>query len=102
MGNVQIQLLLADNTWSTRYNKPKNDRFIDSPTQCTKLSLGFTIQIYGIKLVCDQIDTPQADMCFSNIIMKHSVYQMDHINFFEALFESIPDYRKNSVINVFN
>ena len=27
MGRFRIQLLLEDNTWSTRYNIPKNDRF---------------------------------------------------------------------------
>ena len=30
MGRFRIQLLLEDNTWSTRYNIPKNDRFSDS------------------------------------------------------------------------
>ena len=42
MGRFRIQLLLEDNTWSTRYNIPKNDRYSDSSTQWTKLSLNFT------------------------------------------------------------
>ena len=33
MGCFRIQLLLDDNTWSTRYNIPENDQYIDSPTQ---------------------------------------------------------------------
>ena len=27
---------------------------------------------------------------------------MDHKNYFKDLFESIPDYRKNGIINIFN
>ena len=33
-------------------------------------------------------------MCFSKIIITHSTYWKDHVNFFEDLLESIPDYRK--------
>ena len=36
MGRFRIQLLLEDNTWSTRYNIPKSDRYNDSPGQWTK------------------------------------------------------------------
>ena len=74
MGRFKIQLLLEDNTWSTRYIIPKNDRYSNSSTQWTKLSLNFTVENYGIRLVYDQIDTPHADMCFSNITITHSVY----------------------------
>ena len=42
MGRFRISLLLEDNTWSTRFNIAKNDRYIDSSTQWTKLSLNFT------------------------------------------------------------
>ena len=72
MGRFRIQLLLED-TWSTRYNIPKNDRYSDSSNDWTKLSLNFTVQNYGIKLIYDQIDTAHADMCFSNITISHSV-----------------------------
>ena len=44
MGCFRIQLLLDDNTWSTRYNKPKDDRYSDSSTQWTKLSFNFTVE----------------------------------------------------------
>ena len=74
MGRFRIELLLEDNTWSTRYNIPKNDRYNDSTTQWTLVKLNFTIENYGIRLVYDQIDTPHADMCFSNITITHSVY----------------------------
>ena len=74
MGRFRIQLLLEDNTWSTRYNIPKNDRYSNSSTQWTLVNLNFTVENYGIKLIFDQIDTPHADMCFSNIIITHSVY----------------------------
>ena len=42
MGRFRIQLLLEDNTWSTRYNIHKIDRYSDTPTQWTKLNLNFT------------------------------------------------------------
>ena len=74
MGKFRIQLLLADNTWSTRYNIPKKERYSNSSTDWIKLSLNFTEEKYGIKLIYDRIDTPHADMCFSNITITHSVY----------------------------
>ena len=74
MGRFRIELLLEDNTWSTRYNIPKNDRYSNSSTQSTLVNLNFTIENYGIRLNYDQIDTPHADMCFSNITITHSVY----------------------------
>ena len=74
MGRFRIQLLLENNTWSTRYNIPKNDRYSDSSTQWTKLCLNFTQENYGIKLLYNEIDTPHADMCFSNITITQSVY----------------------------
>ena len=66
--------MLDDNTWSTQYNMPKNDRYSDSSTDWTLLNLGFTVEIYGKKLISDQIDTTLADMCFKKITLKHSVY----------------------------
>ena len=74
MGRFRIELLLEDNTWSTRYNIPKNDRHSDSSTQWTLINLNFTIENYGIRLIYDQIDTAHADMSFSNITITHSVY----------------------------
>ena len=73
MGRFRIELLLEDNTWGTRYNIPKNDRYSNSSTQCTLVNLNFTVENYGIRLVYDQIDTPHADMCSSNITITHSV-----------------------------
>ena len=94
MGRFRIQLLLEDNTWSTRYNIPKNDRYSDSSTHWTKLRLFFIESIHGIKLLFDQIDTPHADMCFSETTITHSVYYMKDENCFNDMFEPIPDYRK--------
>ena len=73
MGRLRIQLKLKDNTWSTRQSIAENDQYSDTSTQWTKLSLNFTVENYGIKLIYDQIDTPLADMCFSIIIITHSV-----------------------------
>ena len=72
MGRFTIQLLLEDNTWSTSYNIPKNDRHSDTSTQWTKISLKFTVENYGIKLIYE-IDTPHADMCFSKNTITPSV-----------------------------
>ena len=33
-------------------------------------------------------------MCFSNFIITHCVYKLNHVSFFGDLFESILDYRK--------
>ena len=74
MGRFRIQLLLEDNTWSTRYNISKNDRYSNTSEEWTLLNLDFTVENYGIRLVYDQIDTPHADMCFSNITITHSVF----------------------------
>ena len=74
MGRFRIQLKLEDNTWSTRYKIPKNDRYSDTSTDCTLVNLIFTIEIFGFKFICDEIDTPHADMCFSNITITHSVF----------------------------
>ena len=74
MTQFRIQLLLKDNTWNTQYTIAKNDQYNNTSTEWTLLSLDFTIENYGIKLVYDQIDTSHADMCFSNITITHSVY----------------------------
>ena len=74
MGRFRIQLLLEDNTRSTRYNIPKKDGYSDSSTDWSLVSLNFTKENYGIKLIYDEIDTPHADMCFSNITITHSVH----------------------------
>ena len=74
MGRFRIQLLLEINTWSTRYNKPKNDRFSKTSTEWTLVSLNFTVGNYGIELIYDQIDSPHGDRSFSNITITHSVY----------------------------
>ena len=74
MGRFRTDLLLEDNTWSTRYNIPKKDRYSNSSTQWRFVNLNFTEQNYGIRSVYDQIDTTHADMCFSNITITHSLY----------------------------
>ena len=74
MGRFRIQLLLDDNTWSTRYNIPKKDRYSDNSTEWILVSLIFSIELFGFKLFYDQIDTANADMCFSNITITHSVF----------------------------
>ena len=74
MDRFRIHMLLEHNTWSTRYDIAKNDQHSDTSTQWIKLSLNFNEEHYGIKKIFDEIDTPHADMCFSDIKITHSVY----------------------------
>ena len=74
MGRFRIQLLLEDNTWSTQYTIAKNSQYNNTSTEWKLLNLDFTVENYGIRLVYDQIDTPHADICISNITITHSVY----------------------------
>ena len=74
MGRFWIQLLLDDNTWNTQYIIDKNTQYSDSGSEWKLLNLDFTVENYGINLILDQINTAHSDMCFSNIIITHSVY----------------------------
>ena len=51
MGLFRIRLLLEDNEWNIRYNIPKNDRYGDTSTGWTLVSLNFTVENFGIKLI---------------------------------------------------
>ena len=51
MGRFRFQSLLEDNTGSTRYNLPKNDRYSDIPTDWTKLGLNVFFENFGIKFL---------------------------------------------------
>ena len=77
MGNFRIQLLPANNTWRTGFNVPKIDRYGNYPTQWSLISLKCTVEMYSIKIFFDQIDTPHADMCFSNVII--ILISMDYV-----------------------
>ena len=74
VGRFRIHLLLEDNTLSTRYNFSKSDRCSNSPTKWTNLGLIFFVETYGIHLIDDEIDSAQADMCFSKNIITHFLY----------------------------
>ena len=74
MGRFRIQLLLDDNIWTTQYTIEKNTLFSETDSEWSLLNLDFTEENYGIKLIYDQIDSAHADMCFSNIMITHSVY----------------------------
>ena len=74
MGRFRIQILLSDNSWSTKYNIDKNTNYSINSTDWELLNLDITQSNYGIRLIYDQIDNAHADMCFSNISITHSVY----------------------------
>ena len=69
----RIQLLLEDNTWTSQYTIAKIDQYSDTSTDWTLLNLDFTQEKYGIKIIYDQIDTPHADLCFSDKTITYSV-----------------------------
>ena len=73
MARFTIPLQLKDNTWSTRYNEHKNDRYSDLSTQWALVSSNFTVDNFCIKLIHDQKDKPHTDVCFSSITIRHSV-----------------------------
>ena len=73
MGRFKIQILLQDNSWSTIYNKNRNSQYSNGSTVWHLFDLNITQENYGIKSIYDQIPTPHSDMCFSNIILTHSV-----------------------------
>ena len=54
--------------------KIKTTKYSNTLTEWHLINLDFTEENYGIKLFYDQIDTPHADICFSNISITHSVY----------------------------
>ena len=49
--------MLLDNTWSTGHNIPENDRYSDISTDSALVSLNFTEENYGIKLIYHEIDS---------------------------------------------
>ena len=74
MGRFKILLLLENNSWTTQYVINENDQYSDNSTQWKLLNLDFTVKNYGIRLAYDRIKSAHADMCFSNIMITHSVY----------------------------
>ena len=74
MGRLRIQLLIEDNIWSIQYTMAKNNQYSDSSTDWTLINLKFTREKYSIRLVYDQIDIAQANLCFNNVTITHFVY----------------------------
>ena len=73
MSRFRVQLFLKDNTWSTKYDIPKNDRYSNSSTDWTLVSVNFNVENYVVKLIYDQRDAPHADMCSSVFTITHSI-----------------------------
>ena len=74
MGRFRIDLLLDNNIWTNKYTIEKNTQYSDTSTEWKLLSLDFTEENYGIRLIYDRINSAHADMSFSDIIIIHSVY----------------------------
>ena len=74
MGRFKILLLSENNAWTTQFVINENEQNSNNSTDWKLLNLDFTIENYGIKLLYDRIKTAHADMCFSNIMITHSVY----------------------------
>ena len=73
MGRFRIDLLIEDNTWSTRYNIAKSDRYSDTPIQWAKLGLNVSEENYCNKIISDEIVSTHSDMCFTNFAITHSI-----------------------------
>ena len=71
---MRVQLLLEDNTWSTKNHVSKSSNYSFSFTEWSLLNLDFTEPNYGIILYFDKKDTTHADMCFSKNLITHSTY----------------------------
>ena len=71
---LEFNFLVAENTWSIRYNIPKNDRYSILSTDWTLVSLNVSVENYGIKIIYNQIDSPHADVRFDNLSIPRSVY----------------------------
>ena len=74
MRRFSNQLLSSESIWSKRFIIPKNDKYGKSLTQWTLVSLKFIIEIYGFKLICDQIHTTPVALCIVNLSKTHAVY----------------------------
>ena len=74
MGRFRVEILLDNNTWKNKYTIEKNSQFSDTSSEWRLLSLDFTEENYGIRLIYDRIDTAHADMCFSDITIIYSVF----------------------------
>ena len=74
MPRFRIQILLENDTWDNKYTIEKNTQFSNTSTEWTYLSLDFTQENYGIRLLFDRIDSAHADMCISNISITHTLY----------------------------
>ena len=74
MGRFKILLLLENNEWVTYYTIDENDNYSNTSIEWKLFYLDFTAENYGIRLAYDRIKSPHADMCFSNIMITHSVY----------------------------
>ena len=74
MPRFRIQILLENGSWDNKYTIGKNSQFSNTSTEWTLLSLDFTQDNYGIRLLFDRIDTAHADMCLSNISITHTLY----------------------------
>ena len=70
----RIQILLENGNWDNKYTIEKNSQFSNTSTEWTHLSLDFTEENYGIRLIFERIDTAHADMCLSNISITHTLY----------------------------
>ena len=64
MGPFRIDILLDNNTWVNKYTITENTQYSNTSTQWSLLSLDFTAENYGIRLIYDRIQTAHADMCF--------------------------------------
>ena len=74
MPRFRVQILLENGNWENKYTIEKNSQFSNTSTEWTHLSLDFTQENCGVRLLFDRIDSAHADMCISNISITHTLF----------------------------
>ena len=74
MPRFRIQILLENGNWENKFTIEKRSQFSNSSTEWTHLSLDFTQENNGIRLIFDRISSAHADMSLSNISITHTLF----------------------------
>ena len=73
MGRFRIQIL-KNCVWETIFTIAQNEGFTETSTEWELSNLDITEKNYGIKMILDEITSAHSDMCFSKIMITHSIF----------------------------
>ena len=74
MPRFRIQILLENGNWENKFTIEKDSHFSNLSTEWSHLSLDFTQENYGIRLIFDGISSALADMSLSIISITHTLF----------------------------